>query len=202
MDKLRELPQTDTKHNILTILSATVFLLCVLIDEFVDIKYNMVFLAITSLIYKYAYFYIENEYIHTFFGKLDHLAIIAMTLTHIDISYVQFILVSCISMIKYELFYLICFLVWVYLTTQMYFVDKNYFSIHIIASTCYALSYINFRVNKKWTFWNSWSWHLSSIVWFMCVVCSKYHSHDKFIETHAKDKLPYLLKLSKISSYV
>ena len=175
MNKLRTLPQNDTKHNILTILSAIVFPICLLIDEFKDIRQHIILLTITSLIYKYSYFYIENEYIHTFFGKLDHLAIITMTLTHIDISYVQIIIVSCISMLKHELFYMICFIIWIYLTTKMYFTDKFYFIIHIIAYSCHILTYINVRLNDKWTFWNSWAWHLSSIVWFICIVCTKHY---------------------------
>lgn len=176
MNSLNKYPQTDTKHNILTILSAIVFPLCLLIDEFADIRYNIIFLTITSLLYKYTYFYVDNEDIHTFFCKLDHIAIITMTLTHINISHIQSLIVTCIAMLKYEVFYSICFIIWIYLTIKMYFTDKIYFFIHIIAYSCHILSYINVRVTGKWTFWNSWGWHFSSIVWFICIVCTKHYN--------------------------
>ena len=189
-------------QKIFTILSAFSFVICLLIDEFIDIQYHLIFLIITSLLYKYAYFYINSESKITLFEKIDQLAIVTMTMTTLQIPFFYYILGIISTIIKFELFHIICFCSWLYLTINMFFKDFFIFFVHIIASTCYVMSYINFRYSNSWTLLNSWAWHLSSVTWFICVAMTKYYSHDSFIETHAKDKLPYLLKLSKMSSYV
>lgn len=188
-------------QKIFTILSAFSFIICLLIDEFIDVRFHLVILIITSLLYKYGYFYINSEWKITPLEKIDQLVILCLTMTTLQIPFFYYMIGIICTIVKFELFHLISFCCWIYVTINMFFTDFFIFFVHIISSTCSVMSYINFRYTNSWTLLNSWAWHLSVVTWFTCVAITKYYSHDSFIETHAKDKLPYLLKLSKMSSY-
>ena len=163
-------------YNILTTSSAFSFLLLFLLNEFSESHIYIYALIISSIIYKlaYLYCYIDFPYIVDIITYIDYISIFnVLTIFFLNYGLYKYIytFVIILSFINYYMFHL--FLVFLYFLTlsQLIIYDKIITFFYILSGIIMSYSYYSF--NKcGWNIINSWSWHLSSCLCFLCVKMS------------------------------
>ncbi len=167
-------------HNLLITCSAFSFFLLFLINEFSECHIYIYALIISSIIYKlaYLYCYIDFPYIVDIITYIDYVSIFNLLWSHNYKYFLNYglykyiyIFVIILSFINYYMFHL--FLVFLYFLTlsQLIIYDKIITFFYILSGIIISYSYYSFN-KYGWNIINSWSWHLSVCLCFLCVKMS------------------------------
>lgn len=162
--------------NILTILSALLFLVAIILPICNSLNIPLFLLIITSLFYKYMYIYHYNTYKYIFWRKLDQIAISYLIIEFKNLffnSYKRTILKNIILSIavnmNFKLFSLFIFIMWSLILYKAFTIDIFIFSLMII-STLSALSFYKLRLLYGWKNSISWVWHNSILLSIISVM--------------------------------
>lgn len=167
-------------YNILTTSSAFSFLLLFLLNEFSESHIYIYALIISSIIYKlaYLYCYIDFPYIVDIITYIDYICIFNLLWSHnykyfLDYGLYKYIylIILIISFINYNAFHF-C-LIFLYFLTLSKLIMYDYIITLFYVLSGFLISHSYYSFNKHgWNIINSWNWHLSICLCFLCVKMS------------------------------
>lgn len=175
MQKYKEL-----LYILCTISSAFVFLFLFTINEFEQSHFFIYSLILTSIIYKafYFLFYKHYTFLVSIINKADYICIFNLLWKHCHkyflfttIQHHIYWFIIFLSLFYYKYFH--CVLSFLYIITiiHLFFIDKFLSIIFTIVALFIIYSYYNFT-KYGWNIVNSWIWHISICVAFLCVKIS------------------------------
>ena len=167
-------------YNVLTTSSALSFFFLFLLNEFSESHIYIYSLIVSSIIYKlaYLYCYIDFPYIVDIINYFDYICIFNLLWTHnykfflkYELYKYIYVFVLIILFINYYAFHL--FLVFLYFLTlsELIIYDKIVALFYILSGFFISYSYYSFN-KHGWNIINSWNWHLSICLCFLCVKMS------------------------------
>ena len=169
-------------YNILTTCSAFSFFFLFLLNEFSESHIYIYTLIISSIIYKllYLYCYVDYPYIVDIITHIDYICIFNLLWSH---NYKYFliyglykyiyVIILILSLINYFFFH-VCLVILYFITlSELIMYDKIITLFYILSGFFITYSYYSFN-KQGWNIINSWMWHLSICLCFLCVKMSYY----------------------------
>lgn len=166
-------------ENFTTISSAIIFMIAKLFPTCDKINTSILYLILSSTIYKYIYIYhSQNTKLLTFFTKIDHLCIIRLFISYFNtIQLWKSIVIQLFTILDFRFMYLF-FGYFMYSLLIEFLQLKCYFlsAMFTISSIIGLYSYFDYTKNG-WNKHNSWLWHYANTCIILCVKLNTNNLH-------------------------
>ena len=164
-------------YNIVTISSAVAFYFLFVLNDFPESHIYIHYLIISSIIYKFIYlYYIRYSFILYIINQIDYICIFNLLWSHnykyfLNYEFYVYVFILLLSILNCYAFHF-C-LVYLYFLTLLKLIiyDKILLFFYILSGLFISYSYYLFH-KQGWNLINSWSWHLSICLCFLCVKMS------------------------------
>ena len=167
-------------YRILTVCSAFVFFFLFIVNEFIESHIYIYMLIISSIIYKFMYIlYNDNKpLLVDIINKVDYICIINLLWKH---NYKYFLyngldnyiynVIILLSFINCYAFHFCIFLLYIITFIDLFNQDIILSLFYLLSGFFITHSYYSFK-KQGWNIINSWNWHTSICICFLCVKIS------------------------------
>ncbi len=155
-------------NKFLTSLSCICFIIAIILPGGEHMNIPLVFIIITSFLHHFTnqYLYFDDK-LYLFFEKMDHIAIINLACSFLNIDMYMF-LILCIISLKRKIKDIILIILYGTILYCIYDKDKYLFS-YIICLIIFVLFFYLNALQYGWRFENSWIWHLCCLQLFIAM---------------------------------
>ena len=155
-------------NKFITSLSCICFIIAIIIPGGEHMNIPLIIIIITSFLHHFSDLYLHfNNKLYLFFEKIDHIAIINLACSFLNIDIYMF-LILCILSLKRKIKDIIIIILYGTILYCIYSKDKYLFS-YIFFVLIFVLFFYRNALKYGWRFENSWIWHLCTLHLFIAM---------------------------------